>query len=337
MNLSNETAPKAGAPQQSAGTERVRLECQLVQSVDTKLFDRTMKTNSPAACLHWRALNRSGFTLIELLVVIAIIAILAGMLLPALGKAKTKAQGIMCVNNNRQLLTAWHLYSGDFNERVPNNFTIPGTEATIQNRKFANWVNNVMTWGAGTSVDDISNTNVEWVLNGVLAKYAGNALGIYKCPADKFVSPPQRAKGWTARLRSNSMNALFGVTSDDPSDPTLKGISWAEGGAYVQFIRTTDVPNPANTWLTLDEHPDSINDGFFTVPVGANQWGDLPASYHNGACGFSFVDGHAEIKKWLSATSRYPVKFAFSVRPFDAQGKKDYEWYKERTGYILRR
>jgi prepilin-type N-terminal cleavage/methylation domain-containing protein len=162
MNLSNETAPRAGAPQQSAGTERVRLECQLVQSVDTKLFDRTMKTNSPAACLHWRALNRSGFTLIELLVVIAIIAILAGMLLPALGKAKTKAQGIMCVNNNRQLLTAWHLYSGDFNERVPNNFTIPGTEATIQNRKFANWVNNVMTWGAGTSVDDISNTNVEW-------------------------------------------------------------------------------------------------------------------------------------------------------------------------------
>jgi prepilin-type processing-associated H-X9-DG protein len=275
--------------------------------------------------------------LIELLVVIAIIAILAGMLLPALAKAKAKAQGIMCINNNKQLLTAWHLYAGDFNDRVCNNFTIPGTETTIQNRKFANWVNNVITWGASGSVGDISNTNVEWVLNGVLARYTGNALGIYKCPADKYVSPPQRAKGWTARLRSNSMNALFGVTSDDPNDSTLQGISWAEGGQYRQFIRTADVPNPSMTWLTLDEHPDSINDGFFTVPIGASQWGDLPASYHNGACGFSFADGHAEVKKWLSATSKYKVTYNFSVRSFDAQGRRDYEWYRERTGYILRR
>lgn len=278
-------------------------------------------------------IRRRAFTLIELLVVIAIIAILAGMLLPALGRAKAKAQGIMCVSNNKQLLTAWHLYATDFNDRVCNNYTIPGTETTIQNGKFANWVNNVMTWGAGTSVDDVSNTNVAWVLNGVLAQYTGNALGIYKCPSDKFVSPSQRAKGWTARLRSNSMNALFGVTSDDPGDSTRNGVSWSEGGQYRQFIRTTDVPMPTMTWLTVDEHPDSINDGFFTVPLGASNWGDLPASYHNGACGFSFADGHAEIKKWQSATSKYPVKFNFSVRAFDAAGRQDFQWYKDRTGY----
>jgi prepilin-type processing-associated H-X9-DG protein len=99
----------------------------------------------------------------------------------------------------------------------------------------------------------------------------------------------------------------------------------------------TDVPSPAMTWLTVDEHPDSINDAFFIVGMNASQWGDLPASYHNGACGFSFADGHAEIHKWLSATSKYPVKYAFSVRPFDAAGRLDYQWYKERTGYLLYR
>jgi prepilin-type processing-associated H-X9-DG protein len=91
------------------------------------------------------------------------------------------------------------------------------------------------------------------------------------------------------------------------------------------------------TWVTLDEHPDSINDGFFTVPIDPGWWGDIPASYHNGACGFSFADGHAEIHKWKSATSKYPVTFRFYQMPFDAVGHLDYQWYKERTGYVLYR
>ena len=279
--------------------------------------------------------SRRGFTLIELLVVIAIIAILAGMLLPALARAKTKAQGILCMSNNKQLVLGWHLYAGDFNERVPNNFTIPDTLDAITTKKFNNWVNNVMTWGT-TGTDGMSVTNIEWVKNGVLAPYTAAAVGIYQCPADNKVSPAQKAKGWSRRMRSNSMNAFFGRSDNNAA--TANGRSWAEGGAWRQFLKTSDVPRPANTWLTLDEHPDSNNDAFFVNSSSAtDQWSDYPSSLHNGACGFSFADGHAEIKKWQGARSKIPVKFAgvdISGRPADAGIRADIKWYNERVQYI---
>jgi prepilin-type N-terminal cleavage/methylation domain-containing protein/prepilin-type processing-associated H-X9-DG protein len=276
---------------------------------------------------------RRGFTLIELLVVIAIIAILAGMLLPALAKAKTKAQGILCMNNTKQLTLGWQMYAGDNGDRCANNFTIPGTEAAITTKKFNNWVNNVMTWNAGTDIDSQSVTNVEWVKNGVLGKYTGGAVGVYMCPADIKVSKAQAAKGWTRRNRSLSMNAWFGLAAnDDPS--TLAGKNWGFPN-YRQFMKLSDVPAPASTWLTVDEHPDSINDGFFINSPDSTAWSDVPASYHNGACGFSFADGHSEIHKWLSETSKYPVTFKTpSYKNFDASGKKDFLWYKDRIQLI---
>ena len=91
------------------------------------------------------------------------------------------------------------------------------------------------------------------------------------------------------------------------------------------------------TWVTVDEHPDSNNDAFFIVSIDASQWGDLPGSLHSGGCGFSFADGHAEVHQWKSRTSIYPVRYFFGTVGFDAAGRQDFAWYKERTGYVLNR
>ena len=286
----------------------------------------------------------SGFTLIELLVVIAIIAILASLLLPALAKAKTKAQGILCMSNNKQLMLAWRLYGGDFDDACANNFTIPGTEQAITSGRFNNWVNNVMWWTASGSVQDQSITNEAWVKNGILSRYTAGAVGVYKCPADNFLSDLQKSKGWPRRLRSNAMNAIMGLS--DNSGGSAGGVSWGWGGKYRQWLKIGHIPNPAMTWVTLDEHPDSINDGFFIVPTDPIpiQWGDGPASYHNGACGFSFADGHAEIKKWLSPATREipitrrpngfsPIRFP-APHPNPLNLNADYKWYYDRTGYV---
>lgn len=275
-----------------------------------------------------------AFTLIELLVVIAIIAILAALLLPALAKAKSKAQGIMCLNNGKQLMLAWLQYAGDNNDRFAGNFGVAETAAEIayanshQSYPYRTWCCDNMDWTAAPYV-----TNVSLLNNAQLGSYVSGNIGVYKCPADSFLSPLQRNQGWSARRRSISMNSYFG-----PYNPT-----WTSTGnnffpSYRQFLKASDVPGPVNFFVTLDEHPDSINDGYFLNDANVQTlqyWGDLPASYHNGACGFTFADGHSEIHKWRSAITKQPVRITsgFQAVPFssDPAAKVDAQWITMRT------
>jgi prepilin-type N-terminal cleavage/methylation domain-containing protein/prepilin-type processing-associated H-X9-DG protein len=265
-----------------------------------------------------RKLISSGFTLIELLVVIAIIAILASLLLPALAKAKTKAQGIMCMNNGKQLMLGWNLYSGDHNDKICRT---GGLDSLVANHSPTKTYP-LNQWCMGTMDQAPSWTNTILIMDSLLYKYV-NSLKVYRCPADKATTKnAYGVGGGFAKVRSLSMNCWMNpinVRSGDSRTPT---------NPIKNFRTLSDIQRVSETWVTIDENPLSINDGWFVCEGTPNSaWVDAPAAYHNNACGLSFADGHSEIKKWKDA-SLFDKK-ATSWTPKDKG--RDHEWLRYRS------
>lgn len=264
-----------------------------------------------------------GFTLIELLVVVALIAILAALLLPTLNSARARATGYQSVNNTRQLLLAWMLYSDDHNGKLAYNLGGAGGGKTTAMKTNLNWVNNNLTWEL-----DSDNTNTATLTEASLGAYANHAPQIYRCPNDHVLSQVQRNAGWTHRVRSYSMNAMIG----DAGELSSTGAN-QNNPHYVQFFRITDIPRPADIFVFVEEHPDSINDGYFLNRFYENHWYDLPASDHDGAAPFAFADGHAQLHRWLEVSTQQPsqagvVDFPLAV---SSQETSDLNWVMERT------
>jgi prepilin-type N-terminal cleavage/methylation domain-containing protein/prepilin-type processing-associated H-X9-DG protein len=248
---------------------------------------------------------KRAFTLIELLVVIAIIAILAALLLPALTKSKTKAEAVACGSNLKQLQLAWSLYPEDNTDLLVNNHGVPETLARRQT-----WANNVQDW---LSSDD--NTNLLFLTDSKLGPYANRSAKIYKCPADRADGPNGE------RIRSMSLNGMVGNSGEltNRFNPT-----------YQQFYKPTEIPTPAGNFTFLDEHADTINDGFFINRLDDTLWGNLPASYHNGSVNLTFADGHLESHRWLSPDTVRPVTKA-RIDQFKPSPTIDFDWLKART------
>jgi len=264
-----------------------------------------------------------AFTLIELLVVIAIIAILAGMLLPVLGTAKSKAGGIQCLGNHKQLALAWKMYADDNRDSL-----VLASDGSDPVKSTYAWVKGWMNFDPANR----SNWDPQMdIMKGPLWPYCGKSTGIWKCPADHSSVPVDGVQ--KPRVRSMSMNFWFGGFAGDDA-----GLS---GGGWRLYFKMSDLidPGPTRTWLFLDMRQDSIDIGNFATDMtgwpnvpSSTGFYDLPGMYHHRACGFSFADGHSEIKKWLDSRTMPPLVANGEISDvFRTPNNPDVVWLQERA------
>ncbi len=251
--------------------------------------------------------------------VIAIIAILAGMLLPSLAAAKSKAQIIVCLNNNKQLSLAWNMFATDNNDTLTGN--LDGGLVSDQSNSNKTWCLGWLDFSG-----DPANTKKNLLMNAQLGKYAGSP-GIYKCPADRSLS---RGKTGLPRVRSVSMNGYLG----ERASPFTPG--------YSQFKRLGDISNPSGAWVFVEEREDGIGDGWFAVDMASydpqkaasHTIVDFPSSYHVKACNFSFADTHAENRKWTDPRTSPPLESGVYLKlGQDSPNNRDVDWLQQRTSH----
>jgi prepilin-type N-terminal cleavage/methylation domain-containing protein/prepilin-type processing-associated H-X9-DG protein len=235
--------------------------------------------------------QHSAFTLVELLVVVAVIGILSSLLLPSLARTKAEAQGAFCENNTRQLLLGCLMYCDDGRGFFPYNMAGAAARTNI------NWVSDLLDWETNSD-----NTNSALLTQAALGPYLAQSASIYHCPSDTALSAIQRSAGWPKRARSYSMNASVG----DAGEITQNGVN-TNNPDYIQFFKLSSVPQAAQIFVFIEEHPDTIYDGYFLNKAYSDEWIRLPASYHNGSANVSFADGHAEKHHWQDASTLAPA------------------------------
>jgi prepilin-type N-terminal cleavage/methylation domain-containing protein/prepilin-type processing-associated H-X9-DG protein len=265
-----------------------------------------------------RSRTNSGFTLVELLVTVSIVGMLASLVAPVIGKAKTKARAVECLNNRRQLIQVWSMYASDSNERLVNNAGGNRKLRLASSVSDSNWANNILDWELTSD-----NTNSVRFARTPLSAYLGDALKVFRCPADTALSDVQRRASWSARVRSVSMNGMVGY----PGESFVNHVN-VNNPEYRQFLTFNDIRRPASIFVFVDEHPDSINDGYFLNDPDDLEWTDLPGSSHNGGANFSFADAHAEMHRWRFASTRRANRPGAAALPYDIPiaERADFDW-----------